>query len=403
MRKWRKTEYMDGVNMSWQRIEEELRSINERGLLREFRYLESAQMPRVRIRGKDVLLLSSNNYLGLCNDERLKIAAKEAIDRYGVGSGGSRLTTGSYDIHRRLEQVIADFKQTEAAMLFNTGYMANVGTISGIAGKDWVIFSDSLNHASIIDGCRLSGAKTLIYRHADPEGLEEKILRNRSMPGLVVTDGVFSMDGDIAPVPELAEIAHRFGLLLMVDDAHATGVLGAQGGGTSEYFRLQDVVDIQMGTLSKSLAGEGGFVAGKKLLIDYLKNRARSFIFSTAVSPQMVAVSIRSIEIMMQDTSARETLMENSRWFRQELRQAGFQVPDGITPIIPVIIGDALQTLQFSLKLLEKGIQISAVRPPVVAVGTSRLRITLMATHTREDLSFAVETIKSVGSRLGVI
>lgn len=389
--------------MSWQKIEEELRSINERGLLREFRYLESPQMPRVRIRGREVLLLSSNNYLGLCNDERLKDAAREAIDRYGVGSGGSRLTTGSYDIHRKLEQSIAGFKKTEAAMVFNTGYMANVGVISAIAGREWVIFSDSLNHASIIDGCRLSGAKTVVYRHADPADLEAKILQHQAAPGLVVTDGVFSMDGDIAPVPELAEVAHRFGLLLMVDDAHATGVLGELGGGTSEYFGLQDAVDIQMGTLSKSLAGEGGFVAGRKLLIDYLKNRARSFIFSTAVSPQMVAVSLRAIEIMRQDASARETLMENAAWFRQALRQAGFQVPEGITPIIPVIIGDALQTLQFSLKLLEEGIQISAVRPPVVAVGTSRLRITLMATHTRKDLTYALETIKSVGSALGVI
>ena len=389
--------------MSWQRIEEELRSIQERGLLREFRYLESAQMPRVKIRGKDVLLLSSNNYLGLCNDERLKVAAKEAIDRYGVGSGGSRLATGSYDLHRRLEQAIADFKRTEAAMVFNTGYMANVGVVSAVAGRDWTIFSDSLNHASIIDGCHLSGAKTVVYRHADPEDLEKKILENRPAQGLVVTDGVFSMDGDIAPVPELAEIAHRFGLLLMVDDAHATGVLGKQGGGTSEYFGLQDAVDIQMGTLSKSLAGEGGFVAGRKLLIDYLKNKARSFIFSTAVSPQMVAVSLRAIEIMRQDASARETLLENAGWFRQALRQAGFQVSEGITPIIPVIIGDALKTLQFSLKLLEEGIQISAVRPPVVAVGTSRLRITLMATHTRNDLSFAFEKIKSIGGSLGVI
>ncbi len=389
--------------MSWQRIEEELQSINERGLLREFRYLESAQMPRVKIRGKDVLLLSSNNYLGLCNDERLKIAAKEAIEHYGVGSGGSRLTTGSYDLHRKLEQAIADFKNTEAAIVFNTGYMANVGVISAIAGKDWIIFSDSLNHASIIDGCRLSGAKTIIYKHVDWRDLENKLKEHRGAPGLIVTDGVFSMDGDIAPVPQLAEMAHRYGMLIMVDDAHATGVLGPQGGGTSEYFGLQGVVDISMGTLSKALAGEGGFVAGRKLLIDYLKNRARSFIFSTAMSPQMVAVSLRAIEIMRQDASARETLMENARWFRQALLQVGFQLPEGITPIIPVIVGDALKTLQFSLKLLEEGIQISAVRPPVVAVGTSRLRITLMATHTREDLDFALEKIRSVGHRLGIV
>ena len=389
--------------MTWKRIEDGLRAINERGLLREFRYLESAQAPHVLIRGKDILLLSSNNYLGLCNDDRLKTAAKDAIDQYGVGSGGSRLATGSYDIHRRLEQSIARFKETEAAIVFNTGYMANVGTISGLTDKDWVIFSDSLNHASIVDGCRLSGAKTIVYSHADVQDLERKVKENQGAPGLIVTDGVFSMDGDIAPVPGLADVAHHYGLLLMVDDAHATGVLGSHGGGTSDYFGLQDAVDIQMGTLSKALAGEGGFVAGKQLLIDYLKNSARSFIFSTALSPQMVAVSVRAIEIIQEDKASRILLMENAIWFRAKLKEAGFHVMDGITPIIPVIIGDALQTLHFSLKLLDEGVQISAVRPPVVATGTSRLRITLMATHTRNDLTQAMEKIKLVGGQMGII
>lgn len=389
--------------MTWERIEEGLKIINDKGLLREFRYLESAQAPHIQIRGRDILLLSSNNYLGLCDDNRLKTAAKEAINKYGVGSGGSRLATGSYDIHCLLEQSIARFKNTEAAIVFNTGYMANVGAISGLADKDWIIFSDSLNHASIIDGCRLSGARTVVYKHVDLEDLEKKLKEHRNAPGLIVTDGVFSMDGDIAPVPQLAEMAHRYGLLLMVDDAHATGVLGSHGGGTSDYFGLKDEIDIQMGTLSKALAGEGAFVAGKKLLVDYLKNRARSFIFSTAISPQMVAVSIRALEIIQNDQASRSTLMENAIWFRNNLKEAGFQVLEGITPIIPVIIGEAAQTLQFSLKLLEEGIQISAVRPPVVAVGTSRLRITLMANHTRDDLTFALEKLKSVGENLGIM
>jgi len=267
--------------------------------------------------GRDFILLSSNSYLGLCHDERLRRAAMEAIEKYGVGSGGSRLTTGSYEIHRQLEEAIAALKGTEAALVYNTGYMANVGTISALANREWVIFSDSLNHASIIDGCRLSGAETVVYDHVNTTDLERKIKAHREgRSALIVTDGLFSVDGDIAPLPDIATIAQAHDIMVMVDDAHATGVLGPEGGGTVDHFGLHDAIDIQMGTLSKALAGEGGFVAAKRGLIDYLINRARSFIFSTALSPVTIAVALKALEIIRLEPEARERLLANALWFR---------------------------------------------------------------------------------------
>ncbi len=263
---------------------DEIRRLKEVGLYRQMRYLQSPQLPHVEIAGKNCLMLSSNSYLGLCDDPRLKQAAVDAMEKYGVGSGGSRLTTGSYEIHQQLEKEIAAFKGTEAALVFNTGYMANVGVISAIAGRDWVIFSDRLNHASIIDGCRLSGAQVVVYKHGDSTDLEEKAQNHQGKRSLIVTDGLFSVDGDIAPLPEIVSVAKKHKMLLMVDDAHATGVLGKSGKGTAEHFGLQNAVDVQMGTLSKALASEGGFIAGSRDLIDYLVNKARSFIFSTALA-----------------------------------------------------------------------------------------------------------------------
>ena len=386
-----------------ERIVKSLETIKEKGLYRELRYLEAAQGPYSVIDGKEVLLLSSNSYLGLCTDERLKQAAIRAIEKYGVGSGGSRLTTGSYDLHRKLEQKIARFKGTEASLVFNTGYMANLGTIAALADRDWVIFSDSLNHASIIDGCRLSGAKTVVYRHADMEDLQAKVKEYQRQQGLIVTDGVFSMDGDIAPLPEIVAIAGRYGLLTMVDDAHATGVLGTNGGGTSDHFGLKGEIDIQMGTLSKALASEGGYVAGKQCLIDYLRNKARSFIFSTALAPHTIAISLNALDIVMNEPGPRRTLIANSLWFQARLISAGFRVMEGITPIIPIIIGEAGMAVRFSRYLMDQGIYIPAIRPPSVPVGTSRLRATLMATHTREDLEGALQTIEEVGQELGLV
>ena len=382
---------------------DELKRIKESGLYRQMKYLQSPQQPYVKIAGKRYLMLSSNSYLGLCNDQRLKQTARDAIEKYGVGSGGSRMTSGSYEVHKKLEDKIAAFKGAEAALLFNTGYMANVGAISSIAGKDWVIFSDRLNHASIIDGCRLSGAEIVIYEHCDASDLEKKAHSHRGRRALVVTDGLFSMDGDIAPLPEIVQVVKKYNMLLMVDDAHATGVLGENGGGTADYFGLQNEIDIQMGTFSKALASEGGFIAGNRGLIDYLANKARSFIFSTALAPATVAVSLRALEIVQSEPRLRQSLIANSAWFREKLREIGFEIMDFPTPIISIVLGQPELTVNFSNRLMEKNIFVSAIRPPTVPQGTSRLRINLMATHTVDDLSPAIDSIAAIGKELGIL
>lgn len=385
-------------------FERKLEDIKARGLYRQMRYFESPQGPHARMNGQDFIILSSNSYLGLCHDERLRRAAMEAIEKYGVGSGGSRLTTGSYEIHRQLEEAIAALKGTEAALIYNTGYMANVGTISALADREWVIFSDSLNHASIIDGCRLSGAETVVYEHVNTADLERKIkVSRKGRPALIVTDGLFSVDGDIAPLPDIAAIAQAHDIMVMVDDAHATGVLGPEGCGTVEHFKLHDAIDIQMGTLSKALAGEGGFVAAKRVLIDYLINRARSFIFSTALSPVTIAVALKAVEIIRLEPETRERLIANALWFRNHLRAAGFKIMEGGTPIISLVIGEAEAAMLFSKLLYERGLFVTAIRPPTVPFGTSRLRISIMATHTKADLEKALSDIETVGRALGVL
>jgi 8-amino-7-oxononanoate synthase len=382
---------------------DELKRIKESGLYRQMKYLQSPQQPYVKIAGKSYLMLSSNSYLGLCNDQRLKQAAMDAMEKYGVGSGGSRLTSGSYEVHKKLEDEIAAFKGAEAALLFNTGYMANVGAISSIAGKDWVIFSDRFNHASIIDGCRLSGAEIIIYEHCDASDLEKKAHSHRGRRALVVTDGLFSVDGDIAPLPEIIHVAKKYNMLLMVDDAHATGVLGENGRGTADYFGLQNEIDIQMGTFSKALASEGGFIAGNRGLIDYLANKARSFIFSTALAPATVAVSLRALEIVQAEPRLRQSLIANSAWFRKKLREIGFEIMDFPTPIISVVLGQPELTINFSNRLMGKNIFVSAIRPPTVPQGTSRLRINLMATHTVDDLTPAIDSMAAIGKELGIL
>ena len=385
------------------RFSEKLDQIKKNGLYRKMKHLQTPQGPHIKIDGKDYLLLSSNSYLGLCNDDRLKQAALDAIEKYGVASGGSRLTTGSYEIHQKLEEEIAAFKGTEAALLFNTGYMANVGTISSLASKSWVIFSDRLNHASIIDGCRLSGAEIVVYDHCDMSDLARKVQGYPNRQALIVTDGLFSVDGDIAPLPALVEIAKKNNILLMVDDAHATGVLGPNGGGTADYFGLCDEIDISMGTLSKALASEGGFIAGKRSLIDYLVNTARSFIFSTALSPATIAISLKALEIVRAEPQRRNTLLANAAWFRAELRKAGFDVAENEAPIISIVIGEPDLAVTFSNCLMERNIFVSAIRPPTVPEGTSRLRISMMATHARDDLKKALNCIAEIGHELGVI
>jgi 8-amino-7-oxononanoate synthase len=382
---------------------DKLKQIKESGLYRQMKYLQSPQLPHVKIAGKSYLMLSSNSYLGLCNDQRLKQAAGDAIEKYGVGSGGSRMISGSYDIHKKLEDEIATFKETEAALLFNTGYMANVGTISSIADKNWVIFSDRFNHASIIDGCRLSGADIVIYEHCNAADLEKKAHSHRDRQGLIVTDGLFSVDGDIAPLPEIVEVAKKYNMLLMVDDAHATGVLGEKGGGTADYFGLQNKIDIQMGTFSKALASEGGFIAGQRALIDYLVNKARSFIFSTALASATVAVSLKALEIVQSEPWLRQSLMANSAWFREKLREVGFDIMDFPTPIISIVLGQPDLAVNFSDRLMEKNIFVSAIRPPTVPQGTSRLRINVMATHTIDDLAQAVDAMAKIAREMKIL
>lgn len=382
----------------------EINNLKQRGLYRELKYFESQQAPYNTILGRKVMVLSSNNYLGLCNDERIKKAVCEAIHKYGVGSGGSRLLSGSFEIHKKLEQKIAQFKFCQDSIIFNNGFMANLGVISAICDKSSVVFCDRLNHASIIDGIRLSGAKLVVYKHCDVLDLEKKIKRYNNGRGLIVTDGVFSMDGDIAPMDDIVSIAEKYGLLTMVDDAHATGVIGKKGRGTSEYFNIKGKIDIEMGTLSKAIGSEGGYVAGKRDMIDFLRNKARSFIYSTAIAPHNVAAAIAGIDIIENEPQRIANLRKNSQYIKEALglnmrcRSEASSLVDvsGITPIIPIVIGDAEKALNFSSSLLEQGIYIPAVRPPTVPEGESRLRLTVTALHMIEDLKRVADIMRKI-------
>lgn len=385
-------------------IENYLNKLKTKSLYREIKYIDSPQDSHVLIQGKKCLLLSSNNYLGLCNDERLKNQAKGAIEKFGCGSGGSRLTTGSYSLYSDLEDSLADFKGKEAALVFNSGYMANVGAITAIADKDWTIFSDELNHTSIIDGCRLSRAKIIVYKHCHMEDLKEKIDLHSSEKNIIITDGVFSMDGDIAPLKEISSIAKSHGrIITIVDDAHGTGVLGKGGRGVVEYLNLENQIDIQIGTLSKALGCEGGFVVGDKNLIDYLRNKSRNFIYTTALSPASVATSIKSIEIVKEQNEERKELAKKSNYFKESLKDLGFNIMDSKTPIIALIVGSSDKALEFSKELFKEGLYVQAIRPPTVKEDTSRLRLTIMSSHTLKDLEFAVDKINKIGKKIGII
>ncbi|GAB7388892.1 glycine C-acetyltransferase [Bacillaceae bacterium] len=394
----------DEAMKGWESLGEELAQIREKGLWRRLRRLDGANEAATHIEGRDVLLLSSNNYLGLATDPRVKGKAIEAIERYGAGSGGARLTTGNLALHEELEKSIAAFKGYESAIVFSSGYLANLGTISALMGEGDLILSDALNHASIIDGCRLSKAQTWVYRHADMQDLEEKLRRFAGFRRkLIVTDGVFSMDGDIAPLPRIVELAERYGAWVMVDDAHATGVLGKNGAGTVEHFGLAGRVQLALGTLSKAVGAEGGFVAASRTVIDYLRNRARPFIFQTALSPGVVAAALEALRLMREEPVLRERLMENARYLREGLGRLGFSLVPGETPIIAVLIGDAQKAVDVSRRLEELGIYAPAIRPPTVPQGQSRIRVTVMATHTREQLEQALACFARAGRELGLL
>lgn len=390
------------MNFFERKIEEQLSDLKSKKLYREINYIDSASDAYVDTSGRKLLMLSSNNYLGLCNDVRLKNAAIESIEKYGCGSGGSRLTTGSYRLYDDLEKSLAEFKGYDSALVYNTGYMANIGVLGAIADKDWVIFSDELNHASIIDGCRMSRAKVIIYKHCDAKDLREKIKHHIGENNIIVTDGVFSMEGDIAPLKQIMGIAREYGnILTIVDDAHGTGVLGYSGSGTAELLGLKGEIDIQIGTLSKAIGCEGGFVVGSTKLIEYLKNKSRTFIYTTALAPSSVATALEAIEIVKMQREVRTELLEKTVWFKETLKAHGFNIIDSRTPIVPIMISDNDKALRFSKGLLDEGLYVQVIRPPTVK--ESRIRVTVMATHTMDDLAFAIRKIYKVGKQVGII
>lgn len=372
-----------------------LSSLKEKGWLRRLRTVEE---------NDEMCIFASNDYLGLTQDERVKQAAIRAVEAYGTGSGGSRLTTGNLRLHEQLEERIAAWKGKETAIVFSSGYLANVGTLSALMGAGDTIFSDELNHASLIDGCRMSKADTVVYRHADVHDLEEKL--KRAKPGgkkLIVTDGVFSMDGNIAPLPAIVAAAEAYGAWVMVDDAHAAGVLGAKGAGTPEYFGLTDRVQLAAGTLSKAVGAEGGYVAASAAVIDYLRNYARSFIFQTALSPGVIGAALEAIQVIESEPMRRKRLLAASDYMRHSLRMHGFTLVEGATPIIAVLIGEAEQAVAFSARLEEKGVFAPAIRPPTVPDGSSRIRLTLSASHTQEMVDHAIAACEEAGREMGII
>ena len=373
-------------------LAEELAAKKARHLCREMHEIDSAQAAHVTVGGAEKLLLASNNYLGLVGHPRLKRAAQEAVERYGCGSGGSRLTTGTLPLHTKLEEELAAFKGTEAALLFDTGYMANVGILSALGQKGTVFFSDEFNHASIIDGCRLSRAKTVVYRHSDMKDLEEKLAAHADCSGVIVSDAVFSMDGDIADLPRILELARKYHVWSMVDEAHSTGVIGKTGRGICEHFHLREKPDVLMGTLSKALASEGGYVCGSRLLIDYLKNTARSFIFSTSQSPANLAAASEALQLLQEEPGRCARLQENVRVFCAALAEHGVEARSE-TAIVPLIVGEESLAVKIAKDLERQGILVSAIRYPTVAKGAARLRVALAATHTEEELKSAAARI----------
>lgn len=376
-------------------MEKELSDLKACHLYRGMTAFHSSQEKIIRVGGEEKHLFSSNNYLDMCNDSRVKEYANHILQEYGIGSGGSRLTTGTSNIHTELEKTIAKFKRREAALVYNTGYMANVGILSALAQEDDVIYSDELNHASIIDGCRLSRAEVIVYKHNDMNDLEKKIKANKGKSGIIVSDGVFSMDGDIVNLPRLVELANQYHLLSMIDEAHATGVLGANGKGTEEYYDMEGSIDVLMGTLSKAIGSEGGFVCGSKLLIEYLINKSRSFIFSTSLSPVTMAASKRAVELIEEEPERVQQLQENIQYCCSLLKNIGIQV-ESETAIIPIIVGEEEKAVKAMNSLKEQGYYISAIRYPTVAKGKARLRIVLMSSHTKQEINSLIEALGKV-------
>jgi len=380
---------------------EELAELEQLGMLRQLRTVAGPQRARVELAGREVLLLCSNNYLGLADHPALIEAGCAALRDYGAGSGASRLVSGSMTLHQQLEERLAAFKKTEAALLFNSGFAANTGILQALFGPDDVIFSDTLNHASIIDGCRLSRAQVVVYPHADVAALEELMegaARSRKGRWMIVSDGVFSMDGDLAPLPELVRLKQRFDCLLMIDDAHGTGVLGAHGRGTGEHFGCLEQIDLQMGTLGKALGCCGAYLATSRVVVDMLINRCRPLIFSTSLAPSVPATAIAALEIVdsAEGAQLRQALRDKTKLFAGRLLAAGQDLLGSQTQIVPVLTREPKPTMRAMEGLLESGYYIQGIRPPTVPRGLCRLRATVMATHAVRDLELAAERISAV-------
>ena len=386
-------------------LTDEIERLKNEGLYTNIRTIGSPQGAWVDINGKKYLNMCSNNYLGLCNDPRLVQKVKDSVDRLGVGPGAVRTIAGTMSIHLELERKLADFKGTESAILVQSGFCANLSAVPALVGKNDLIFSDELNHASIIDGCRLSGAKIVRFNHADPESLAAKLeeYKGYDCRKLVVTDGVFSMDGDIAPLPGLVDVAERYGAMVMVDDAHGEGVLGKGGRGIVDHFGLHGKVDVEVGTLSKAFGVVGGFIAGSRNLVEYMRQKARPNLFSSALTVPDAAACLASVEILEESDNLVTKLWDNGRYLKSEFKKLGFDTGKSETPITPVIIGEELASKKFSSRLFEEGIFAGAIAFPTVPRGTARIRVMVSAAHNRDDLDFAVEKFAMVGRELGII
>ncbi len=386
-------------------IQKEIKNLKNSGLYNNIRTLDSAQGAWLSVDGKKVLNFCSNNYLGLADDPRLVAAAKKALDEYGVGPGAVRTIAGTMTIHKELEKRVAAFKHSEAAISFQSGFVANLATIAALVGKEDAIFSDELNHASIIDGCRLSGARIVRYNHCDPLHLEQVLKENEGSyrRALIVTDGVFSMDGDIAPLDRLYEIANAYDILLMVDDAHGEGVLGKGGRGIVDHFNLHGKVDIEVGTFSKAFGVVGGVVSGNADVVEWLTQRGRPFLFSSAVTPPDVAACIAAIDLLEGSTELVDTLWANGKYFKKEMANLGFDTGKSETPITPIMLGEAQLAQDFSKSLFEHGIFATSIGYPTVPQGKARIRVMISAAHSKDDLDKGLEGFKTVGKELGVI
>jgi glycine C-acetyltransferase len=391
------------TKLDW--ITQEIENLKSSGLYNRIRTIGSPQGAWLVVDGKKVLNFCSNNYLGLADHPRLIAAARKAADEMGVGPAAVRTIAGTTDLHLQLEKRLAAFKGVEAAITFQSGFNANLATIPALVGKEDVIFSDRLNHASIIDGCRLSGAKIIAYDHCDPAALEAAIKENLSAyrRALVVTDGVFSMDGDVAPLDQIYEVADRYDLLLMVDDAHGEGVLGQGGRGIVDHFGLHGKVDVEVGTLSKAFGVVGGVVAGSAVIVEWLHQRGRPFLFSSAVTPPDAAACIAAVDLLEESTELVDKLWENTRYFKAEMKKLGFDTGLSTTPITPIMLGEAPLAQQFSRDLFDEGVFAMSIGYPTVPQGKARIRVMISAAHSREDLDKGLDGFARVGRKLKVI